>query len=111
MSFLSVLKKIGHGVEVGEKIIEPFEPVLAVVPGFGPVFDLVFHGIQLAEQLVGPDNGPTKKDLVLKLVNSRWPNLPQAALGGAVDVLVAALNQLNAAANAPVLVSVPVAPK
>lgn len=108
MGFLSVLKKIGHGITVGTTAVAPFEPYLAAVPGFGPVFDLAFHGIQLAEQLVpGPNGGPTKKSLVLGMVNAVHPGLDQKALGASIDELVGALNRLTTASAAPVLAGAP----
>ena len=113
MSFLSVIKNIGHIVVTGEAIIAPLAPLIeSVVPAKeGNIFATVLQGIMIAEQLVGPtsvtNTGAQKKTLALAVVNAVHPGLDQTALGTAVDGLVAALNQITTAAEA---VPAPVAP-
>ncbi len=101
MSFLSVLKKIGHVVAVGAADVAPFAPLIQTIPGVGTIFGTVYQGIMIAEQLLSASNsGAQKKQLATAVVNAVHPGLDQAALGSAIDGLVAALNHLNVTAAA-----------
>ncbi len=59
----------------------------------------VAAGIMVADQVIsGPSMGAQKKQLVTAFTNAVHPGLDQDALGSSIDGLVAAINQLNAAA-------------
>lgn len=110
MSFLGVLRKIGHVFAVGVQDIAPFAPLIETIPGVGTVFGTVLTAITVAEQMINPANsGPQKKQLATAVVNAVHPGINQAALSSAIDGLVALLNQLTKAVAAmPPAPAVPV---
>lgn len=102
MSFISVVKKIFSIAEAGAAVVAPFAPAIEAVPGFGSVFGIVYEGILVAEQLVAtPKSGASKKVVATSVVNALVPGLDQAGLANAIDIIVAALNQLHAATPNP----------
>jgi hypothetical protein len=98
MSFLSVLKSIGHVFQVGTAIVAPIEPIIAAIPGVGQVFNTVFSAIVGIEQLIGtPGTGAQKKQIVTQVVNTVHSGIDPAVLSNAIDALVSALNAIQAA--------------
>lgn len=95
MSFLSVLKSIGHAVKTAVTDIEPYQGLLAAVPGFGP---LILSAVTAAEQLVTTaSSGAVKKAIVTQIVNTVQPGIPPDSLSGIIDQVVAGLKMLDAA--------------
>lgn len=102
MSFLSVVKKIFSIAEAGAAVVAPFAPAIEAVPGFGSVFGIVFEGILVAEQLVSTSkSGAAKKAVATSVVNAMVPGIDPTGLSNAIDIIVAALNQLHAATPNP----------
>jgi hypothetical protein len=128
MSFLSILKVVGHDVKVGTDVvlnsasvaipaIVTFDPALAPIT---PVISLIVTSIQRAEALFtqapgAPSTGATKKQFVLDELSNALPLL-QAGLGAAgktidttaimsaassfIDVIVSVLNAVASFASA-----------
>jgi hypothetical protein len=98
MSFLTILKGIGHVLQVGVTDVAPFAPLIGAVPVVGPIFTTVFQSIFAVEQIITPANsGAAKKAAAIQLINAVHPGLDPAALGAAIDAVVAALNSVEAA--------------
>lgn len=98
MSFLSVIKSIGHVFQVGIDDVSPFLPIVSVIPGVGPIVATVFKSIIAVEQIITPANsGATKKAAAIQIINAVHPGLNQAELGTAIDGIVAALNLVEQA--------------
>src|SRR5271154_6327990 len=98
MSFLSVLKKIGHGIEVGLQVASPFIGIASsFVPG-GSLAFTVLNSISGVEQvLIGPGNGAQKQAAAIALINQAHPGLNQAQLTSAVNAFGLAMNTLATA--------------
>lgn len=98
MSFLSVLKAIGHTIEGGVAAVQPFAPVLSAIPVAGPVITTVLGAITAAENLIPQaGQGQTKKGVVTSIVNAAVPGIDPAALSIAIDDIVNSLNAIEAA--------------
>jgi hypothetical protein len=99
MSFLSVLKTIGHVLQVGVTDAKPFLPIVAsVVPGAAPIVTTVLGAIGAAESLIPQEGaGAVKKSVVTTITNAAAPGIDQTTLSSATDEIVAALNKLAAA--------------
>lgn len=103
MGFLSVLKKISHGLEIGLNVAAPFVPLAsALIPG-GALINTIFNSVVMAETLITPPgSGAQKKQIVTDLVNQAHPNIPPAVLSKSIDGVVVLLNDLSTAvANVP----------
>ncbi len=101
MSFLGTLGKFFKVVQVIAPTAEAGLQIAASVT-HNDTLTNISTGLMIAEQLLGPNTGPQKKQLATAVVNSLQPGLDQAALGTSIDTLVALLNQLTAAAaNVP----------
>jgi hypothetical protein len=98
MSFLSILKSIGHAAQTVVADVAPFAPVIGAIPTVGPVFQTVFEAIVAVEQLIGsPGAGAAKKAVVTQIVNANHPNVDAANLSASIDNVVQALNLLEQA--------------
>ncbi len=114
MSFLSVLKSIGTGVEnvfgKATAIVTPLEPVINVIPG-GAAFSTIFNSVVGVEQLfagIGTQAtaaapatvSAAKKSIATQLVTATLPAgtpvLTPEQMSAAIDQIVAGLNQLQA---------------
>lgn len=102
MSFLSVLKSIGHGVQTGLGVEQQFAPIVAAVPG-GSVVNTVVYAILSLEQLFPHSGlGPAKSQLVTAAAIAAAPGIDPGAVQASVSQIVAAFNALqNAAASKP----------
>lgn len=107
MNFLSVLKAIGHGLEVGvaDATTPTMVSLVSAVPGFGTEAGLLLKAIGTVESLVPVSKaGAAKKVAVTALVTAAAPALaaPAAAatLSKQIDAIVAHLNGLQAALSA-----------
>lgn len=102
MSFLSVLKSIGHGVQTGLGIEQQFAPIVAAVPGGGVVNTVVSAILSLEQLFPHSGVGPAKAQLVTAAVAAVSPGIDQIVLQSSIDKIVAAFNALqNAAATKP----------
>lgn len=101
MSFISVLKSIGHVVKTGVADIEPFAPVIAAIPVAGGPISAVIGAIGAVESLIPqPGSGAAKKQAVTTVVNAAAPGIDPTALSSAIDQIVAAFNAIaTASAN------------
>lgn len=100
MSFLSVLKSIGSVFGKVESVVVPLEPAIAAIPVYGPAFDGIFNMVVGVEGLFAgaAKAGAAKKATVIAAVNATAPApVPETTLSTAIDQIVAALNQLQAA--------------
>jgi hypothetical protein len=98
MSFLSVLKSIGHVVKTGVADTAPFEGIIGAIPVAGPAITTVLGAITAVEGLVPQaGTGPAKKAAVTTVVNAANPGIDPAALSAAIDAIVAAFNQIATA--------------
>ena len=118
MSFLSVLKTIGHdvakGLTVASSVGALAAPVISMTP-IGPIYNTVLNAITIAEQAIPQSGaGGVKKDAVIAMVNALHPGLNQAQLSAAVDAVVASLNAIagavSSAGSAPAPASAPATP-
>lgn len=91
MSFLSVLKSIGHVVSYAA----PFSPIISAVPVVGTVASTAINAITAVEQTGA--TGTAKKAAVTSLVNSVHPGLDQTNLNEAIDGIVAGFNLIEQA--------------
>ena len=106
MSFLSVLKSIGHVITGVTSTATTFDPLIAAIPVVGPVAVTVLGAITSAEGLITTAaNGAAKKAVVTAVVNAQHTNVNQSQLSSTIDQIVAALNALQAA-----VASVPAVP-
>lgn len=99
MSFLSVIKSIGHALGVGAAIVTSptIEPIVEVLPG-GALAIAILQAIVAAEQMIpGAQTGPAKKQVVTTVVSANNPTIDSVALSGVIDNIVAALNALQGA--------------
>jgi hypothetical protein len=98
MSFLSVLKSIGHVVAVSAAAADAVAPVLAMIPGVGPAAAGVVKAISTAEELIpGAGQGAAKKTVATTIVQANHPEVDHSTLGEIIDAIVGALNALKAA--------------
>jgi hypothetical protein len=98
MSFLSVLKSIGHVFGAVATAATPLEPLIGAIPVAGPIADTVLSAITAAEGLVTTaSQGAAKKAVVTAVVNAQHPGVDQSALSTTIDQVVAAMNALSTA--------------
>ncbi len=102
MSFLSVLRSIGHGVQVGTGAIAPLVPVLGSIPGFGGPFATIFQAVTAAETLIPHDDGSgtqnaAKAAMVATVTQANHPDIPPSDIANATNALVAALKAMQQA--------------
>lgn len=99
MSFLTILQKIEHGLNIGLTIAQPYVGLAsALVPG-GAIIGTVFNTVVQVDSLLIP--GTQKKQIVTQIVNQVHPGINPAVLSVAIDGAVAQLNNLDTAvANA-----------
>jgi len=101
MSFLSVLKSIGHVVATGAADMAPFEPAIAAIPVAGAPIATVIGAITAVEGLVPHAGaGPAKKAAVTSVVTAAIPTIDPVALSSAIDQIVTALNAMSKASVA-----------
>jgi hypothetical protein len=99
MSFLSVLKTIGHGIETGLGVAQQAAPIVNLIPG-GGVVETVIKGIVGIEQLFPQSGlGAAKSTLVAAAATAAAPGIDPAALQAGITSIVTALNALEAAAS------------
>lgn len=92
MSLRSVFGKIGRGVLKVTTVIEPFSPLLSMIPGFG----ITFGVIQEAEKVLSPASTKLERqDAILQVLKDRFPNTSVLELAHAVDQLGYALQTLD----------------
>ena len=100
MSFLSILKDIGKGFEVGVGEASKLSGVISLIPG-GSLVNTVISSITAVEQLIpGTAQGTAKKAAVTTIVNAAQPGVDQSKLSAVIDQIVAALNSLASAVPA-----------
>ena len=105
MSFLSGLKslfgKIGSGIMTGTEFAQVAEPVLALIPGFGPA---IVAGIQaaLALESLFPQSGlgTMKLPLASAAVQAAQPGVTAPQANAIVSAIVTGLNNASSAAIA-----------
>lgn len=98
MSFLSVIKSIGHVLGVASTVETQFAPVIGAIPVAGPVINTIFGAIVAAENLITvASQGAAKKAVVTAVVNAQAPGLDPSHLSTVIDQVVAAMNALAAA--------------
>jgi hypothetical protein len=97
MSFLSILKSIGHALGTVAGDIAPFSGAIAAIPVGGPIAATILNAIGVAEQTLGAGAGAAKKAAATATVNAAAPGLNQATLSAVIDNTVAALNAIQAA--------------
>jgi hypothetical protein len=97
MSFLGVLKAIGHGVLVGLGAAEKLSPEIAMIPMIGAPASAILSAIAAVEQAIPNGGGAAKKTAATTLVNATAPGIDPATLSSTIDSVVAGLNTLTAA--------------
>lgn len=104
MSFLSVLKSIGHVVTGVAATATAFSPAIGAVPVAGPIAVTILGAITAAEGLITTaSQGAAKKAVVTAVVNAQHTDVNQTQLSATIDAIVAAMNALQASlAGAPV---------
>jgi hypothetical protein len=97
VSFLSVLKDIGHVVT---KDIVPLAPDLGMIPVAGPLITTVLGAVVAVEGLISKSSsGTAKKAAVTGIVNAAVPGVDSAQLSTVIDQVVASLNGLATASE------------
>jgi hypothetical protein len=104
MGFLSVLKKVGHGLQVGVAIADKAAPFAGLIPGFGGTFITVLNVIHSMETAVGDGNGPAKKAAAMGILTALLPGMKPEVLSQVIDALVSSLNAVAAAQAKTVVV-------
>ncbi len=86
-------------IGVGAIEATPFDPLIAAIPGFGPIIVTALGAIKAAETLIPqPGAGALKKPIVAAIVTAAHPGaVDPAVLNKAIDDIVAALNALRVA--------------
>ena len=98
MSFLSVIKGIGHVFAGVTTAATGLEPVLSLIPGVGPVAITLLNAAVSVEGLITTAaNGAVKKNIVTAVVNAQHAGVNQSALSATIDEVVAAMNALQKA--------------
>jgi hypothetical protein len=98
MSFLSVLKSIGHALQTGVTDVTPVLQVASTIPALGTIPTIVLGAITTVEGLVTTaGNGAAKKSAVTTIVNAVSPGINQVDLSAAIDAIVSGLNAVEAA--------------
>ena len=124
MSFLSVLKSIGHVVATAAGVETQFAPVVGAIPVAGSLINTIFNSIVAVEGLITAANqGPLKKQIVTAIVSAQHPEADKKALSTTIDNVVAGMNTVDEAltnvsaalagssdASAPAAPSTPFAP-
>ena len=94
MSFLPILKDIGHVFETGIGEASKLSGVISLIPG-GSLINTVVSSITAVEQLIPATGaGAAKKAAVTTIVNAAQPGIDQSKLSAVIDQIVAALNSL-----------------
>ena len=109
MSFLSVLKSIGHVFGEITTAAAPLEPLIGAIPVVGPIANTILQAVIAAEGLITTAaNGSAKKAVVTAIVNAQHTGVDQTTLSAKIDQIVAAMNALQVAlASIPAPVAVP----
>jgi hypothetical protein len=99
MSFLSVLKSIGSIFSKVDKVVQPLEPIINVVPG-GAAFNTIFNSIIQVEQLFegitsNPQTSAAKLSIATQVIAAKDPTLNTPALPGQINNVVTGLNTLQ----------------
>ena len=98
MSFLSVLKSIGHVFTQATAVAEPLEPLIGAIPLVGPIGVTILKAVIAAEGLITTAaSGNVKKTVVTAIVNAQHPGFDQSKLNAIIDQIVAAMNALQTA--------------
>ena len=98
MSFLSVIKSIGHVFAGVTTAATGLEPILSLIPGVGPIAVTILNAVAAAEGLVTTaSTGTVKKNIVTAVVNAQHADVNQTALSATIDEVVAAMNALQKA--------------
>lgn len=106
MSFLSILKAIGHVATVGIGDAAKVAPILSVIPGIGPIAATVIQSIVAVEGLISPaGTGAQKKAVVTQIIAAVDPTIPAATISEVIDGIVAGFNLLQSS-----LAKLPAAP-
>lgn len=99
MSFLHILKVIGHELDVAVMDAAPFEPLIAKVPSFGPMAATALGAVIAVEKLIpGSLMGSAKKTAALAIVSGAHPHAPLSAAASGpdaerlIEAIVLALN-------------------
>lgn len=104
MSFLSVLKSIGHAILKGEAFAASTESVIGLIPG-GPVFNTILNAVISTEQIFATTaasvaTSTAKKTVATAIVNATSPTIVEpGALSTTIDQVVGGLNSLQAAST------------
>jgi len=100
MSFLSVIKSIGHVLGIITKDVAPFDNLISAIPVFGPIAATVIGAIAAIEQqTTGTGQGATKKSAATDIITALLPHLDAAMLSAVIDDVVAGLNTIEAAVS------------
>lgn len=95
MSFLSVLKTIGHVLGGAATAATPLAPLIGAIPVAGPLAVTILGAITAVENLItSASSGPVKKSVVTAIVNANHPGVDPTSLAATIDKIVAALNAL-----------------
>ena len=98
MSFLSVLKTIGHAIVGVVNVGTTLEPIINAIPVLGPIATTIFSAVSAAEGLINvASTGPVKKSVVTAIVNAQHPGVDPTSLSAKIDEVVAAMNALAVA--------------
>lgn len=98
MSFLSVLKAIGHAIVGVTQVGVALEPIINAVPVIGPIATTILSAVNAAEGLINvASSGPVKKSVVTAIVNAQHPGVDAGSLSAKIDQVVAAMNALASA--------------
>lgn len=96
MSFISVLKSIGHVFKTGVGVADQLAPEIAAIPVAGAPIVAVLGAITAMEQLIPQSGaGAAKKQAVTTVVNAASPGIDPATLSTAIDQIVAAFNAID----------------
>lgn len=98
MSFISILKGIGHGFETVTNVAIASEPLISVIPVIGPEAIAVINVMAAVENLLpGSKQGSLKKSIATQILSTNNPSIDSNQLSSSIDEISSLVNQLNAA--------------
>lgn len=114
ISFLSVLKTVGHGIVTATQVADKAAPLLEKLPGaYGPLAGTLLDTVVAVEKMVPASGaGAAKKSIAQTVIGVLAPEAvkampsgnapvgspsPPESLSGIIDDVVTGLNQVNTA--------------
>lgn len=97
MSFLSVLHGINSAISGVASVEAKIDPIVRVIPVFGPYASVLFKTITVLEELRSPTTkGVDLKPVAISLINVIHPGIDQTKLAAHIDEAINVVKQVEA---------------